>query len=236
MALPRMDSVTYTLKLPSTDEEVKYRPFTVKEQKALLIANESEDNDTIQNSIGSVISDCTFQKVDPWNLPSFDVEYIFLQVRSKSVGDTVELSIQCPDDNETMVPISVKLSTINVEMHVGHSREIDLTDKIKVIMKYPTLKDLGMIGSKNSSQSGQLFELVETCIHQVIEGEEIHQDIDMGKEDLTQFIESLSNEQFEKVTDFFETMPKLSHAVKVKNPKTGKSGEVVLEGFQSFFV
>jgi hypothetical protein len=235
MALPRMDSVTYTLKLPSSAEEVKYRPFTVKEQKALLLANESEDNAQVQEAIGNVISNCTFEKIDPWVLPSFDVEYVFLQVRSKSVGETVDIQVTCPDDNETMVPTKIDLSKVNVEMHVGHTNEIDITDTIKIIMKYPTLKDLGRIQQFNSSETGQLFELVETCIYQVIDGEEIHQDVDMGKEDLNGFIESLTNPQFEKITAFFETMPKLSHVVKVKNPNTGKSGEVVLEGFQSFF-
>jgi len=235
MALPRMDSVTYSLKLPSTAEELKYRPFTVKEQKALLIANESEDTDTIQNAIGGVIKDCCFEKIDPWVLPAFDVEYIFLQVRAKSVGDKVDIQVQCPDDNETMVPVSIKISEVNVEMHVGHTNEIQLTDTIKLIMKYPTLKDIGMVQTMEGGQTAQIFDLIEACVQQVIEGDEIHERIDMSTEDLNGFIESLTNEQFDKVTTFFDTMPKLSHAVKVKNPNTGKSGEVVLEGFQSFF-
>ena len=235
MALPRMDSVTYSLKLPSTAEELKYRPFTVKEQKALLIAIESEHVDTIQYAIGGVIKDCCFEKIDPWVLPAFDVEYIFLQVRAKSVGDKVDIQVQCPDDNETMVPVSVKISEVNVEMHVGHTNEIQLTDTIKLIMKYPTLKDIGMVQTMEGGQTAQIFDLIEACVQQVIEGEEIHERIDMSTEDLNGFIESLTNEQFDLVTAFFDTMPKLSHAVKVKNPNTGKTGEVVLEGFQSFF-
>ena len=228
MSLPRMNSVTYKLKLPSSGEEVKYRPFVVKEQKNLMIANESEDEKIIQQAIGDAISACTFQKVDPWVLPSFDVEYLFINMRSKSVGNSVEVIVTCPDDNETTVPVKVDLSKVNVEMHVGHSNEINLTEDVKLIMRYPTIKDQGQVGSVDGGTK-QFFELVKLCIHQVIEGDEIYQDVDMSSEDLDDFLESMTSEQFEKITTFFETMPKISHAIKVKNPNTGKTGEVILE-------
>ena len=235
MSLPRMNAVTHKLKLPSTGEEVKYRPFVVKEQKILMIANESEDEDQIQQAIGDAITACTFEKVDPWVIPSFDVEYLFINMRAKSVGNTVDVVVTCPDDNETTVPVKVDLSKVNVEMHVGHTNEISLTDDIKLIMRYPNIKDVAA-ASKEGSDTEIMFEMIKKCIHQVIQGDEIYQDVDMASEDLDGFIESLTNDQFDKISDFFNTMPKISHAIKVKNPKTGKTGEVILEGMNSFFV
>ena len=235
MSLPRMNAVTHKLKLPSTGEEVKYRPFVVKEQKILMIANESEDEAQIQQAIGDAITACTFEKVDPWVIPSFDVEYLFINMRAKSVGNTVDVVVTCPDDNETTVPVKVDLSKVNVEMHVGHTNEISLTDDIKLIMRYPNIKDVAA-SSKEGSDTEIMFEMIKKCIHQVIQGDEIYQDVDMASEDLDGFIESLTNDQFDKISDFFNTMPKISHAIKVKNPKTGKTGEVILEGMNSFFV
>ena len=235
MSLPRMNAVTHKLKLPSTGEEVKYTPFVVKAQKILMIANESEDEDQIQQAIGDAITAFTFEKVDPWVIPSFDVEYLFINMRAKSVGNTVDVVVTCPDDNETTVPVKVDLSKVNVEMHVGHTNEISLTDDIKLIMRYPNIKDVAA-SSKEGSDTEIMFEMIKKCIHQVIQGDEIYQDVDMASEDLDGFIESLTNDQFDKISDFFNTMPKISHSIKVKNPKTGKTGEVILEGMNSFFV
>ena len=234
MALPKIKTVTYELELPSTAEKVKYRPFLVKEQKLLMIAQESEDAKALQNSIATIISECTFNEVDPWKLPSFDVEYIFLKIRGKSVGDKVKLNLLCPDDNETRVDVDVDLSEVNVQMHVGHTNEIDLVDDIKLVMTYPTLKDVGNI-DENLSETEQLFNMLKRSIYQIHEGETIHQNVDMKPEELDEFIGSLSTEHLDKINEFFETMPKLSHAVKIKNPKTKKTGEVLIEGFQSFF-
>ena len=171
---------------------------------------------------------------NPWKLPSFDVEYIFLKIRGKSVGDKVKLNLLCPDDNETRVDVDVDLSEVNVQMHVGHTNEIDLVDDIKLVMTYPTLKDVGNI-DENLSETEQLFNMLKRSIYQIHEGETIHQNVDMKSKELDEFIESLAAEHLEKINNFFETMPKLSHAVKVKNPKTKKTGEVLIEGFQSFF-
>ena len=234
MALPKIKTVTYELELPSTAEKVKYRPFLVKEQKLLMIAQESENEEDINNSIATIIAECTFNEVDPWKLPSFDVEYIFLKIRGKSVGDKVKLNLLCPDDNETRVDVDVDLSEVNVQMHVGHTNEIDLVDDIKLVMTYPTLKDVGNI-DENLSETEQLFNMLKRSIYQIHEGETIHQNVDMKSKELDEFIESLAAEHLEKINNFFETMPKLSHAVKVKNPKTKKTGEVLIEGFQSFF-
>ena len=229
MALPKLKTVTYTLKLPSTGDEIKYRPFLVKEQKNLMIAQETEDEKVIQTAIAQSIIDCTFDKIDPWELPSFDVEYVFLKIRSKSVGDKIELNVLCPDDDETRVPVTVDLSEIECTMHVGHSNEIELTEDITITMKYPTFKDISVI--TGDTESEKMFEMIK----QSIDGEDIYERIDMSNEELGEFLESMTGEHLEKVQDFFETMPKLTHAIKVKNPKTGKTGEVVLEGFQSFF-
>ena len=235
MALPKLNTVTYELELPSTAEKLKYRPFLVKEQKSLMIASESEDDKVIQESIASIISECTFHKVDPWELPSFDVEYIFLRIRGKSVGEKVKLNLLCPDDEKTRVEVNVDLTKVNVEMHVGHSTEIELTDDVKIIMSYPTLKDVGNIGNIDS-ETEQLFAMLKNCIYQIHEGDTIHQDVDIKEKELDEFIDSLSTEHLEKINTFFETMPKLLHKVKVKNPKTKKTREIVIEGFQSFFV
>ena len=233
MALPKLKTVTYTLKLPSTGDEIKYRPFLVKEQKNLMIAQETEDEKVIQTAIAQSIIDCTFDKIDPWELPSFDVEYVFLKIRSKSVGDKIELNVLCPDDEETRVPVTVDLSEIECTMHVGHSNEIELTENITITMKYPTFKDISVI--TGDTESEKMFEMIKQSIDQVVDGEDIYERIDMSNEELGEFLESMTGEHLEKVQDFFESMPKLTHAIKVKNPKTGKTGEVVLEGFQSFF-
>ncbi len=233
MALPKLKTVTYTLKLPSTGDEIKYRPFLVKEQKNLMIAQETEDEKVIQTAIAQSITDCTFDKIDPWELPSFDVEYVFLKIRSKSVGDKIELNVLCPDDEETRVPVTVDLSEIECTMHVGHSNEIELTENITITMKYPTFKDISVI--TGDTESEKMFEMIKQSIDQVVDGEDIYERIDMSNEELGEFLESMTGEHLEKVQDFFESMPKLTHAIKVKNPKTGKTGEVVLEGFQSFF-
>jgi len=234
MALPKIKTVTYELELPSTAEKVKYRPYLVKEQKLLMIAQESENEEDINNSIATIIAECTFNEVDPWKLPSFDVEYIFLKIRGKSIGDKVTVSALCPDDNKTRVDVDINLSEVNVQMHVGHTNEIDLVNDIKLIMSYPTLKDVGFIET-STSETEQLFSMLKRCIYQIHEGETIHQNVDMKPEELNEFIDSLSTEHMNKINEFFETMPKLSHTVKVTNPKTKKKGEVLIEGFQSFF-
>ena len=234
MALPKIQTMTYELELPSTAEKVKYRPFLVKEQKILMQAHESEDPDDINNSLATIISQCTFNKVDPWKLPSFDAENLFLKIRGKSVGDKVKVSVVCPDDNETRVDIDVNLEDVNVTMPLDHSNEIELLENIKLIMTYPTLKDIGAV-EKVEGEVEQLFTMLKRCIFQIHEGDTIHQNVDMDQDELEEFINSLSTEHLDKINEFFDTMPKLTHAIKVKNPNTKKTGEVLIEGIQSFF-
>jgi len=235
MALPKLETPVYTLNLPSTDEEVKFRPFLVKEQKRIMMAQESDDvNETI-DTINQLISDCTFNKIDTKKLAMFDAEYIFLQVRSKSVGSKVELNITCPDDKETKVAHTVDLDEINVAMFDDHTNEVQLTENIKVFFRYPLLSTFTKYASKTNT-TDMMFKLIEECVEEVHYHDEVTNRVDMSEKDLSEFIDSLSTEQFAKMTKFFETMPRLRHKIEVKNPKTEITSEILLEGIQSFLV
>ena len=233
MALPKLDSPVYELEQPSTGEKIKYRPFLVKEQKTLMMAQESEDDKQVKEALAGLISNCTFSEIDPYKVPIFDIEFLFLRIRGKSVGETVDLSLLCPDDNKTRVNKSINLEEIGVNMKVGHTNEIEITDKIKMIMRYPTLNDMEDID--DVTQLGSVFPMILRCVHEIHDGEKIYNRVDMSEKDLEEFIDSLTGEQFEKVGEFFETMPKVQHSIEVTNPKTNKKGEVVIEGIQSFF-
>ena len=235
MALPKLQSQVYELEQPSTGEKIKYRPFLVKEQKTLMMASESGDDKQIRDSLAGIISSCTFEKVDPFIIPMFDVEFMFLRIRGKSVGEKIELNLLCPDDSETRVKTTLNLEDVGVNQKVGHTNEISVTDKIKIIMKYPSLNDMvGMSGNENAGFD-EVIDMMKRCIHEVHDGETVHNKIDMSESDLDEFIESLTTEQFQGLADFFDTMPKVSHSIEVTNPKTKKKGEVVIEGIQSFF-
>ena len=235
MALPKLETPVYTLNLPSTDEEIKFRPFLVKEQKRLMMAQESDSTTETIDAITRLINDCTFNKLDGNKIAMFDAEYVFLQVRSKSVGSKVELNVTCPDDKETKVPHTIDLDEINVAMFDDHTNEVQLTENIKVIFKYPLLSTFTKYSTK-SSTADMMFKLIEECIDEVHFKEEITNRVDMSEKDLTEFIESLSTDQFMQMTKFFETMPRLRHKIEVKNPKTEVTSEVMLEGIQSFLV
>ena len=233
MALPKLETPVYELELPSTGEKVKYRPFLVKEQKNLMIAMESEEETQLRDSLASIISDCTFNKIDPYEVPMFDIEFLFLRIRGKSVGEKVKLNVLCPDDNETRVDVEFNLEDIDVHMKKEHTNEISVTDKIKIFMKYPGLKD--MTDVKVDKETDQIFTLIKKCINEIHDGETIHNRIDISEKELDEFIDNLTTKTFEDLGTFFETMPKVMHILKVKNPKTKKKGEVVIEGIQSFF-
>ena len=241
MALPKLTIATHELKIPSTGKTLKFRPFLVKEQKVLMMAQESDEKNAIQQGIADVISSCTHEKIDPWKIPSFDLEYIFLNIRSKSVGEEVEVQILCPDDMETRVDVKIPLEDIKVTWSENHSPVIDVTDTIKIIMKYPSMKEMtGITAGENTDNVEQLFNMVKTCVYQIVDssGEEevIHQNKDISSEELEEFIENLQTAQLEKINEFFDTMPKLSHTLKVTNPNTKVESEVVLEGLDYFFV
>ena len=233
MALPKLETQVFELEQPSTGDTIKYRPFLVKEQKVLMLAQESEDIKEINNSLASLISSCTFEKIDPYSVPMFDVEFLFLRIRGKSVGEKIDLNVLCPDDEKTRVKTTLNLEDINVNMKEGHTNIIDVTDKIKIVMRYPTLKD--MVDLDGMQDIDGILSMIKRCVHEIHDGEEIHNKVDISEPDLTEFFESLSGQQFEKLTEFFDTMPKIAHAIKITNPKTKKENDVILEGLQSFF-
>jgi len=234
MALPKLETPTYELEQPSTGETIKYRPFLVKEQKTLMMAQESGEEKQIRSALASLISGCTFDEIDPYKVPMFDIEFFFLRIRGKSVGEKVELSLLCPDDQETRVNKSINLEEIGVNMKVGHTNEVEITDNIKMIMKYPTLNDMLDIDA-DGANSEDIFKMIKRCVHQIHDGETVYEKVDMSDKELEEFIDSLTGTQFEGLTDFFETMPKVQHSIEVTNPKTKKKGEVVIEGIESFF-
>ncbi len=236
MSLPKINAPEYRLNIPSTDEEITYRPFLVKEEKLLLIAHETGDEKATFSAIKDLIKSCVTQELAVDTLPMFDIEYIFLNIRAKSVGEIAKLKIICPDDEKTTVDVEVDLTKINVEMDEAHNARIQLTDDIGVLMSYPTMdlvEEHAVTDSPNPTQ--QLFKLVAECIYQIWEGEEVHDATDYSYKEKVEFLDSLSHEQFEKIQQFFETMPTLKHEIEVTNPKTKVKSTVTLRGIQSFF-
>ena len=237
MALPTINTPTYELVVPSTDEKIKYRPFLVKEEKILLIASESGKQEDIINAIKQIATACTFGKLKIGRMPMFDVEYIFLQIRAKSVGEVSELTLIAPDDKETRVIVEVDLSEVKVQVQDDHTNKIELTDEMGIYMQYPTVDTFGKSGMTEITASNML-EVISACIAQVYDkkGEEVWESKDSTKKELVDFIEQLSSKQFAEIQKFFDTMPKLKHVVTVKNPKTKVETEVVLSGLSDFFV
>ena len=233
MALPKLKTSEYTLILPSTGEEIKYRPFLVKEQKILMIAQESEEEKQISDAIGRLVLNCTFNALDANTAPMFDIEYVFLQLRAKSAGAKVKINILCPDDEKTRIDVEINLEEINVQRSVEHTQEIDITKDIKLKLRYPMLKDLRGL-SNDFSDFEKAMIMIYECTENVINGEEIIHRIDMTQDEITEFIDSFNTEQFEEVMKFFETMPKLRHVVDITNPKTKVKSEVLLEGLENF--
>jgi|TARA_B110000285_G_C15077684_1_gene591689 hypothetical protein len=233
MALPRLNTPTYELELPSTGEKIKYRPFLIKEQKLLLIAQESGEDSQLMDAMIELVLSCTFGKIDANKYPIFDVEYLFLQIRARSVGETVDLNLICPDDGETQVPVTINLQELSVAVKEEHSNIAKLTDKISIHFRYPILSDMkGLQGQ--ASEMETMFHVINNCVNEIHDGDEIYRRIDMSESEINEFIDSLSAKQFEKITEFFQTTPKLRHVIKVTNPKTKVKGEVVLEGLTDF--
>jgi len=233
MALPKLNTPTYELELPSTGEIIKYRPFLVKEQKLLLIAQESGEEKQIANAMGELVNSCTFGKVNTKSAPMFDIEYLFLKIRGKSVGEKVKLNLICPDDGKTTVPYELNLENVECQVQDDHSNEIQINEDIKIVFRYPLLNDLQNVKA-SAGDSEKTFHFMECCIDSIHSGDDVFQRIDIKDKELSNFIEQFTNEQFEKITQFFNTMPKLRHVVKVTNPKTKKKNEILLEGLESF--
>ena len=236
MALPKLNTPTYELEVPSTDEKVKYRPFLVKEEKILMIAMESKDNAQIINAVKDIVSSCTFEKLNVATMPMFDMEYIFLNIRAKSVGEVSKLKILCPDDKKTYASVELDLTKVEVQVGDDHSNKIELTDDMGIIMTYPTIDSFLESGIETVNASNML-DVVGSCVLQIYEqkGEKVYQAKDQTKKELTEFIESMNSGQFKKLQSFFDTMPKLTHTIQVKNPKTKKTSDVKLTGLNDFF-
>ena len=230
MALPKLTAPTYELDLPSTGKKVKFRPFLVKEQKLLMIAEESKDEKQIAETIQQLINSCTYGKVDALISPIFDIEYVFLQLRMRSVGANITLNITCPDDNKTEASIKINLEDVNVLNDEKHTNIIEVTDNVKMVMKYPQLSD--MQDMKDTTEN--IFKLINKCILEVHDGDTIHNKNDITKKELNEFIDSFNTNQLEKLMEFFNTMPKIRHIVNVTNPKTKVISEVTLEGMDTF--
>ena len=238
MPLPRIAAPTYELELPSSGKSIQYRPFLVKEEKVLVIALESEDTKQITTAIKNVIKNCVLTKgLKVESLPTFDIEYLFLNIRGKSVGEELEVNIICPDDEETQVPVTIDLDDIKVVKDEEHTNKVKLDETLMMEMKYPSLDQFikNNFDFKDQNAMDQSFELIASCIDKIYSEEEVWATEDCTKKELNEFLESMNSSQFKDIEKFFETMPKLSHTVKVKNKNTGVESEVVLEGLSSFF-
>ena len=239
MPLPKINTPTYQLTLPSNNKKIKYRPFLVREEKILILALESGDAKQISSSIVDIMADCIETKgVDITKLPSFDIEYLFLNIRAKSVGETVEVVITCPDDKKTTVDTTINIDDIKIKKTPGHKNIIKLDDKYSMKLKYPSMQqfiDANFDTDEEGSQVAQSINMLSTCIDMIYDDEESWDASDSSPDELNSFIEQLNTKQFKEVESFFETMPKLEHIVEVTNPKTGKTSKVKLEGLASFF-
>jgi len=234
MTLPTINVPTYELEIPSSKEKLTYRPFLVKEEKILLLAMEQDNENEMLAAVRQIIANCTYDKINIENLALFDLEYIFLRIRAKSVGEISKLQLLCEDDGETYAEVEVNLEDVQVNFQDKHTNNITLSDDISLIMEYPQFNIIGL--KEGDSETKYVFKLIKQSISQIIDGETIHERVDFSDKELDTFLESLTTEHFKDVQNFFETMPKLQHEVKFKNPKTKKQNKVTLEGLNSFFV
>ena len=240
MPLPKIATPSYELELPSTGKTIQYRPFLVKEEKLLVIALESEDTKQITNAIKAVIRACILTKgVKVESLPTFDIEFLFLNIRGKSVGEEIDVNLICPDDNETEVNVSINLDDIQVQKPEGHSNKIKLDNNLMMELKYPSLNEF-IKNNFDPNDAGanameQSFDLIGSCISKIYNEDEVWVAADCSKKEINEFLDSMNSNQFKEIESFFETMPKLTHVVNVTNPKTKVKSDVVLEGLASFF-
>ena len=236
MALPKLTTPTYELEIPSTDEKISYRPFLVKEEKILLMAMESGKNEDIINAVKQIVSECTFNKLKVGTMPMFDIEYIFLNIRAKSIGEVSKLKLLCPDDKKTYADVEVNLEEVQVQVGDDHTNKIELTDSMGMIMTYPTIDSFSDSGIQDINASN-MTGIISKCIMQIYEnnGEKVYEAKDQTEKELQEFIEQMNTKQFKDVQKFFDSMPKLKHEVKVKNPKTKKVSNITLQGLNDFF-
>ena len=236
MALPKVNTPTYELVVPSTDEKIKYRPFLVKEEKILLIAMEAQEQSGILNAVKDIVKSCTFDKFDVRKAPIFDIEYIFLNIRAKSVGEVSTVNLRCPDDNETFVQTEIDLTKVDVQITEGHTNKIELTDEMGMILQYPTLDSF--TDSTTVINASNMLDVIASCVSQIYDkkGEDVYDAKDSTKQEIVDFIESLNSKQFKEIQNFFDTSPKLTHTVTIENPKTKVKSDITLTGLNDFFV
>jgi hypothetical protein len=236
MALPKVNTPTYELVVPSTDEKVKFRPFLVKEEKILLIAMEAQEQSGILNAVKDIVKSCTFDKFDVNRAPIFDIEYIFLNIRAKSVGEVSTVNLRCPDDNETFVQTEIDLTKVDVQITEGHTNKIELTDEMGMILQYPTLDSF--TDSNTVINASNMLDVIASCVSQIYDkkGEDVYDAKDSTKQEIVDFLESLNSKQFLEIQKFFDTMPKLTHTVNIENPETKVKSDITLTGLNDFFV
>jgi len=238
MALPLANTAKYELTLPSQQKVVSFRPFLVKEEKILLMAMESGDGNEILNAVKEIVKQCTFGEIIAEDYPMFDIEYVFLQIRAKSVGEVAKIKVLCPDDKKTYVNTEVDLSKIEVFVDDDHDKNVvvDETRKLGVVMKYPTLKDVNAGMFSGNVKLEDMYEMITNSIESIFEGEKVYMAKDSTKEELKEFIDSLTADQMKKINSFYSSMPRLEHKVEVTNPKTNVTSEVTMKGLADFFV
>ena len=236
MALPKVNTPTYELAVPSTDDKIKFRPFLVKEEKILLIAMEAQEQSGILNAVKDIVKSCTFDKFDVNRAPIFDIEYIFLNIRAKSVGEVSTVNLRCPDDNETFVQTEIDLTKVDVQITEGHTNKIELTDEMGMIMTYPTLDSFS--DSTTVINASNMLDVIASCVSQIYDkkGEDVYDAKDSTKQEIVDFLESLNSKQFLEIQKFFDTMPKLTHTVNIENPETKVKSDITLTGLNDFFV
>ena len=237
MTLPKIEVPTYELTLPSTDLKVKYRPFLVKEEKILFIALESNNNANIVNAIKDIVSSCTFNSILVGNLPTFDLEYIFLNIRAKSVGEVAKFKVLCPDDKKTYVDAEIDLTKVEVQVDDKHTNKIiiDKTKNLGMVLRYPTINDVELGENVSTLKVESVFKILTNCIDHIFEGDKIYPAKDISKQELQEFLESLPQDNFNDIKDFFDTMPRLKHKVEIVNPVTKVKNEVTFTGLTDFF-
>jgi len=233
MALPKLATAKYELILPSTGKTIEYRPFLVKEEKILLVAQSTGEDADMLRAVEQIIENCTFGVLKPNTLPFFDIEYVFIKLRSKSIGEVATVNLLMPDDGETQVDVDINLDEVECIRDVSHNALIQLTDEIGLTLDYPRVDTLSKLQDLSEGEAG--FAIVKDCISQIHDAENVYAKSDMDAKELDEFIDSLTHSQFEKVQEFFDTMPKVKHTVNVKNPNTGVMNEIVVEGMQNFF-
>ena len=241
MPLPTIETPTYELKLYSSNKKVKYRPFLVKEEKVLIIALESKDQSAITNAVKEVLKKCILTKgIDVDNLPTFDIEHLFLNIRAKSIGEDIKLTVTCPDDGETKVPVTIYVDEIKISKPRGHSKDVVLDDNMTLRMKYPSLNQFieNNFDTEDEAETmvDKTFKVVADCMDTIFTGEDAWDAKDYTPSERLEFVEQLNSQQYKKVEKFFSTMPKLSHTIEVVNPNTKKKGSIILEGLADFFV